>query len=432
MTTAGTAQCQQRPDRQGAFEKLGLLSILVICFLLSPWLEANLSSRIGLAETLRRDALKGFEEARAAEALRQFDRAIEGYREVVERWPHSPKAPEAQLRLAHILACTDKPEQALLEYQQVRTLFSNTPEAAAAFQQMSTYYRWQRARIGKVPAASADAALFTAKPLAASLPETLEDPRSAFVNSSGQLIILDRHRKHVLRLSPSGELVESVPFNSPQAMARPEYGGRGEIFVADGDLIRELGKGQSFNLANPQKRSEGSLKNITALGLSATGVLWATAQDLSGVLKYSLEGRTSETIPLALAPKNVRTIDFDFYGNVYFLDSKQNRILVVSPSGEARATISPESGGIRLSSITDFCIDPFNQLFLLDAEERVIAVFAVRSDVEQKIQFIPLTRIAWGQLNPSPEFRSVRTMAVDIAGEVFLVPHKSSRILEIF
>ena len=432
MSTAGTAQRQQRPARPRVFVKLGLLSSFMLCFLLGPWLEANLSSRTGLAETPRRDAVTAFEEARAAEALRQIDRAIEGYREVVGRWPHSPKAPAAQLRLAHILACTDKPEQALLEYQQVRTLFSNSPEAAAAFQQMSTYYRWQRARIGKVPAASADAVPFTAKPLPISLPEVFEDPRSAFVNSSGQLIIFDRHRKHVLRLSPSGELVENVPLNSPQAMARSAFGGGGEIFVADGDLIRELGKGQSFNLANPQKRSEGALKNVTALGLSATGVLWATAQDLSGALKYSLQGRTSETIALALAPRNVRTIDFDFYGNVYFLDSKQDRILVVSPSGEARAALSPESVGIHLSSITDFCIDPFNQLFMLDGEGRVIAVFAIRSDVDQKIQLIPLARIAWGQLNPSPEFRSVRTIAVDMAGEVFLVPHKSSRILEIY
>ena len=319
-----------------------------------------------------------------------------------------------------------------MEYQQVRALFASSPEAAVALQQMSTYYRWERTRIGTLPSGAPDPAPFLAKPLTTGLPEVFEDPRSALVNSSGQLVVFDKHRKRVFRFSLNGDLIETIPFNSPQAMARTGIGITGETVVADGELIRELGKPQSFNLPNPQKKSEGSLKNITALGLSASGDLWATASDLSGALRYSLERRTGETTATSLVPKNVRAIEFDFYGNVYLLDSKQSRILVISPSGETRGLISPDSGNLRLSTITDFYIDPFNQLFLLDGEDRAIAVFAIRAGADQKIEFVPLTRVAWGQLNPSPEFRSVRTFAVSGTGEMFLVAHKSARILKIF
>lgn len=357
---------------------------------------------------------------------------MDGYRELVKRWPNNPKAPEAQLHLAHLIACTGRPEQALLEYQQVRTLFGSSPEAAVALQQMSTYYRWERTRIGALPSAAPDPAPFLAKSLATGLPEVFEDPRSALVNSSGQLVVFDKHRKRVYRFSLNGDLIESIPFNAPQAMARAGIGVTGETFVADGELIRELGKPQSFNLPNPQRKSEGSLKNITALGLSASGELWATASDLPGVLRYSLERKTGETTATSLVAKNVRAIEFDFYGNVYLLDSKQSRILVISPTGETRGLVAPDSGGLRVSTITDFYIDPFNQLFLLDGEDRAITVFAIRAGADQKIELVPLTRIAWGDLNPGPEFRSVRTFAVSATGEMFLVAHKSARILKIF
>ena len=388
--------------------------------------------RLGIAEALGSDAVKVFEEARIAEEARQFNRAIESYRELVKRWPNSPKAPEAQLHLAHITACTGSPEQALLEYQQVRTLFGSSPEATMALQQMTTYYRWERTRIGALPSGAPDPVPFLAKSLATGLPEGFEDPRSALVNSSGHLVVFDKHRKRVFRFRPDGDLIESIPFNSPQAMARAGIGVTGETFVADGELIRELGKPDSFNLPNPQKKSEGSLKNITALGLSASGELWATASDLPGALRYSLERKTGEITTISLIPKNVRAIEFDFYGNVYLLDSKQSRILVISPSGETRGLISPDSGNPRLSTITDFYIDPFNQLFLLDGEDRAIAVFAIRAGPDQKIELLPLLQVAWGQLNPGPEFRSVRTFAVAATGEIFLVAHNSARILKLY
>jgi hypothetical protein len=405
---------------------------LALCFVLVMGLGGIVLPPDGFAEAPRADVAKVYDEAQAAEQARQFNRAIEGYREVVKRWPGSPKAPQAQLHVAHILACTGRPEQALLEYQQVRTLFASSPEAAAALEQMSTYYRWERTRIGVTPAGAPDPAPFVAKSLGTNLPDVFEDPRSAFVNSSGQLMVFDKHRKRVFRFSLNGDLIEAISFSSPQVMARTEIGTASETFVADGESIRTLGKPESFGLPNPQKRSESGLKNITALGLSASGDLWTTSSDLPGALKYSVERKTGETTAVALVPKNVRAIEFDFYGNVYFLDTKQSRIVAISPSGETRATISPDSGNVRLSAITDFYIDPFNQLFLLDAEDRVIAVFAIRADWDQKIELLPLTRVAWGQLSPGPEFRSVRTFAVAGTGEMFLVAHKSGRILKVF
>lgn len=390
------------------------------------------------AQTPRPGAAQKFEAARAAEAVKNFDEAIEDYREVVYRWPASAEAPDAQLRLALIVARTGKTAHALLEFQQVRTLFPESAAAATALQHMSTLYRWHRSQLGTVPTAPPHPDPFLSKVENTGLSESFEDPQSAFFDARNDLLVFDKHRKRVIRVGSSGEVLENTPFASPHAMARPGIGADGVSYLVDGELLRILGKTETLTLPNPQKKSEGSLKNITALGLSASHDLWATSSDLTGVLRFPVQRGASasknapEVVGVSLIPKNIRAIEFDYYGNVYFFDSKQGRILVTRPNGEIRTMLAADAASFRMTTITDFYIDLFNQLYLLDAEERVVAVFSIRDGGSQGLQFLPVTRVLWGQMNPSPEFRTVRTFAVANNGELVLIPRKSTRILKIY
>lgn len=378
------------------------------------------------------EATQGFEAARTAEADRQFDHAIEKYREVVHRWPRSPEAPEAQLRLALLTARIGGVDHALLELQQVRNLFPDSPAAAKALEFLSTLYRWHRSQWNTSTTDVANSVPYQAKVLETGLTESFEDPQSAFFDRHNELVVFDKHRKRVLRFNASGEIRESIPFASPHAMARPGIEFNDESCVADGEVIRFLGKTESLTIPNPQKRTERNLKNITAIGLETSHSLWATSTDLTGVLHFTLPKAVAEAVGVSVVPKNIRSIEFDFYGNVYFFDSKQARILVVNPHGETRTMIAPNVGSFHISTITDFYIDFYNQLHLLDAEERTIAVYSIREADGKDLHFQPLTRVAWGTLIAGPEFRSIRSFTVHESGEIYLIPRKSSKILRIY
>jgi len=339
-------------------------------------------------------------QAQADAALRahEYVRAEALARQIIEADPYSPLPANAYMILG--LSASFRGEaQACARYFQnaltitaLPTIYGNTQNY------LYTAYRFAR------PSISQAGDFFDEVSAVRLVTSTgLKDPQSLIPAERGFFLV---DKEQTLTVAADGKVLESKTSRRIEDAASP---GAGKTYLLAEDGV-DLGGGSFVPFSLSVQGKPKAVKKLRSLAVDIRGDIYLLDQDF-GLLRGSLTGAGSLALT-SLAPVKGRLIRIDSRGNLYVLAADGKSILVYSREGRQVNSVLPTPTAGKEANIEYFALDLLNHLYILDAYSIQIFAMIDRTAGLDKVRIGAVT------LDPRPQFKNLKVIGVNAAGEM--------------
>jgi tetratricopeptide (TPR) repeat protein len=381
-----------------------LTAVLQRLEILQPYYDAAVRGNSeSVAGTLNNPALAGslpgyLAMADAALRAREYARAEAYSRQAIEADPYSPLLANAYMNLGLSATFRGETQAAARHFQRalavtpLATIYGDTRNF------LFTAYRFARsapAPIGEIFDDMSAVRLGGAT--------VLKDPQSLVAAERGYYVV---DREQLISVAPDGKVLETKPARKlVDASSTP--GGKLYLLAEDG---LDLGTGTFIPLSLTIEGKPKALKKMRSLAVAARGDIYIVDQDY-GLLRGTLTGAGTPAFSV-LAPTKARLLRVDSRGNLYQLAADGKSVLACTRDGKQITSIVPAPVAGKEPEIECFALDSLNHLYILDANS--IQVFAMID----RTAGLDRVRIASFILDSRPQFKNLRVLAVNAAGEM--------------
>jgi TolA-binding protein len=331
----------------------------------------------------------------------RYDDAVALNRRVALEYPQSPAAPRAQFEAGHVLALQGKPRLAMEGFQQVRNRFPESPWADAALERITALYRLH----------GTARPVFTLDP-GFSVPggNVLKDVRALLVAPDRRLWIASKKTKSAVGFEPSGKMGESLTGRDPRTLSLAP---NGDVVFAARTAVR-VGTRDIRSFSFPPEKPDDEpkpLEEILAAAVLPGGSVLVSDEKNDTVFRFGAAGQLQGRFFTGGDRKwKVTRIVVDGERGIYLLDREEKMVAICDEGGRTLRTIGPS--GLRDPS--DIAVDAFRNVYVADADEGVL-VFNPQGE--------PFFKVT------GPEMKKPTAITLDATGAVLVYDDGSDRIL---
>jgi TolA-binding protein len=331
----------------------------------------------------------------------RYDSAVDAARRAVLDHPESELAPEAQFELALSLAMAGDREDAIEEFQRVRTLFPASPAAARSLNAITALFRLYanpRPLFLKDPAFALTAG------------DVLKDVRSIAVTPEGVTWVASSKTKSAVSFDRDLKPGASLPAEDPQTLSiSPE----GDVVFA-GKLAVRIGSAGVAAFSVPSDKP-GVMEPIDRIGAATIMVSGDTlVSDLKRKRVLRFKGDTFSSVFPDRSEREVIKLLTTSRGEAVMLRKDDKSLEIVDDSGRVVLKVGPRGPGFEWRKPVDVAIDAFSNLYVAD-EDQGIFVLSPRGEL--------MTTIGASDLKKS------RAVAVDLAGAVLVYDDRTESLV---
>jgi len=336
-------------------------------------------------------------------ALGEHGDALEKLQRLLLQYPESGVRDLAQFEIGSNFMFMDNILQAMVEYQQVRNLYPDSPMAAAALDRLTLLYRLYF---------SSDAGL---KPFSidrgfALTGAMLRDPTYLLASGSESVYVADRGLNRILKVDIKSGGFEVIGSSRPDAIALTPAGQL--VTLANRQLWAE---GRRLDLLAPGTEPPELLNAIEAFSIGPQGQYYVWDKRRGQILSYRADLGLERAFPSGVY-KGLRDIAVDRFGDFFVLDSRGKRVIKYSPSGKRLKAIGPRIASVELRDPSFISVDDANNLYILDRRQRSIYIINPAGELILSFQYGDLIRDARG-------------LAVDSSGAVYVADRRQKTLL---
>jgi outer membrane protein assembly factor BamD (BamD/ComL family) len=322
----------------------------------------------------------------AGETLRlgkRFGEALERYRQVTLDYPTSPWSPDALLGAGRCLTATGQPLQALQQLQRVRSRFAGTWQDTTALLWNTILFRLYVRAPSNAPFSFGDRsvlvatrnALITFDPAGAlKQSTTVNQLRSMFLDASARPVMTFKSAFQVSAGTP-----RSVTVPRPDGSARELDGIPSGVETSLGELLLVDRDGRAIVRFSPEGKHLGPFATLAGehLAINALDDVAALSREDKSVVIFDRAGTVVTKIPAKAATYEMRNpvgLTFDALGHLYVLDRGRAAVHVFSPQAKwlTSFTVDPSAPG-AFREPTALAVDPAGRLYIYDERvERVL------------------------------------------------------------
>jgi tripartite motif-containing protein 71 len=272
-------------------------------------------------------------------------------------------------------------------------------------------------------------------------PGPLTGPRGLAIDPTGRLFVSDTVDSRVELFSPGSDAFAGTVaapggyasgFNRPAGIAVDP---RGSIFISDpagARIVRFWGDGTFLSeLGGPADIGGAGLSEAGSVAVAAgSSDLYVADTNHNRILVYTPQGKllarfgagggngSSGSGPGAF--DHPAAVALDGAGDAYVADTANDRIVKLSPSGEAITQWgSRGTGDGRFHSPTGVAVDAAGNVYVIDSENNRVEVFDSSGRYLEK----------WGERGIGPgEFSQPTAVAVDCDGDVYVADTNNNRV----
>jgi len=316
--------------------------------------------------------------------LRNYAKAEEELRALVQKYPSSELAPPAAYKLGMACLLQGKTDDALASFQSVRDKYPAGLFRQDALSAVELIMRAKEKRPLSVEYT------YGAKGEA---PGMLYKPTDAALDGQGGLYVSDSGNGRVQRFkAAAGSLTPDMPSLALPAMdkalqpVRPAgvaVGPRGRVYLTDSSLhrVQVYQPDGDLVLTIGRKGAEpGSLSAPSGIAVDEGGDIYIADTGNKRVDRFDPEGRfvrsagssgTSEDNFL----KSPSGVAFDVEGNLLVTDSSTNQIYKYDQSGKLLAVAGSKSGAYSFGEPAGIGVDVVGNVYVVDRDKASVAVF---------------------------------------------------------
>lgn len=335
-----------------------------------------------------------FAASRVLTALQEYDPALEKLQLILMEHSESSLRKEAQYLVGEAYMFKDNIQQAMVEFQQVRNDYPDSPIAEKALDRLTMLYRLHFSSQAGITPFRRDTE-FSLK-----AGTSLDDPMYLDFHR-GSFYLADRGSNKVSKFDSQGKLLESMSANRPTAVK----------VISESDVTiladRQLKGTTTLSLTGDQAEP---LTAIEAFSRGAFGryYVWDKKPKLIHSFKADL---SLEKIYRGREFRDVRDMETDRFGNLYVLDGKEKQVEVFDPNGSRLRVSGSRIAGDELRDPRYIEVDEANNLYILDRKIRKVLVLDPSGQ--------PLTSLSYSDSVQDP-----RGLAVDSSGGIVIVDRK--------
>jgi len=300
---------------------------------------------------------------KALERGMRWQEAVDAYSRVTAEYPSSPWSGSAQLAYGTCMVRLGDPMRGMVDLQQVRNRFPQSPEAGDALGLLTLLYR-----LYAIPKLGGAVEFKLDPTFTLNLTQKLKDVQGVAVTPTS-LYVLDGGRKQLLNFDWSGKLVGSTAAVDPRGVT---VDARGTIVVANEKGVLLGTTPQGFTV--PDEKGPKPLEAIRAVVRDRLGDLYLYDADQKRVLRFDRGGKLLGPFPNA-TPREVVKLELDANGDLFILDKKDRTIGIYRPDGQALGSITLRGQGYDFKKPVDMALDPAGFLYVLDQESAQVAVY---------------------------------------------------------
>lgn len=331
----------------------------------------------------------------------RYDSAVDAARRAVLDYPTSDLAPEAQFELAQSLAMAGDRENAIEEFQRVRSLYPASPAAGRALNATTALFRLyanERPLFLKDPGFSLLAG------------DVLKDVRSIAITPEGVTWIASNKTKSAVSFDQALKVGPSVAAEDPQTLS---ISPQGDVVFA-GKLAVRIGASGVAAFSVPSEKP-GVMEPIDRIGAATVMVSGDTLiSDLKRKRVLRFKGDTFASVFPDRSEREVIKLLTTPRGEAVMLRKDDKSVEIVDDSGRLVLKIGPRGPGFEWKKPVDVTIDAFSNLYVAD-EDQGIFVFSPRGEL----------MAAFG----ATDVKKSRAIAIDLTGAALVYDDRTETIV---
>jgi TolA-binding protein len=347
----------------------------------------------------------------AGEALRagrQYDQALDRFREVTDKYPTSEWSAKALLRSALCLLRNPRPGAgaipATLALQRVRNQFPGSPEAATALKWNTILYRlYIRPPAGQPPYAFSGRYVGSAA--------KFKDVVSVALDRNDNLFL--GYKTGVTVFDSKGEQVRSLLANDPSALALDVHGV--PVLFRQNTLLAEgASRPISLSITQPDGKIR-TIDDIPAAAMVSRGDWLIADAKANAVQLFSAAGNYRHQFAAFAADR----LSLDESDTVLALNRNEKSLVVVDRENKQIARVSARGQGYQLEEPVDAALDALGHLYVLDRSLAEVFVFTPEGRFA--------TSFTIPEKNPGA-FRKASAFGLDSAGRLYIFDERVQRV----
>ncbi len=340
----------------------------------------------------------------AMRTVRQYDRALERYRDVADRYPASRWAARSLLGAAVCLVQTGKPIPATAALQRVRARFPASPEAATALGWNSILYRLYVRPPAQPPY------VFSGRSIG-SATARFKDVVGVRLDRNENVLLAQK--TSLLIYDAKGGLVRSIAADSPSALA---LDARGAPVVVRGNVMTFEAPPRTMSLA--VQDSEGKtrpVEEIAAAVVTSRGEWLVADGKAKAIWVFSSAGKQLRRFGAQAADR----LALDEADTVAMLNRDDKTVSLVDRDGKPAGRVPARGQGYELDDPVDLALDAIGHVYVLDRGAGSILVFTRQGRL---VASFSIPEGAPGA------FRRPAAFGLDSAGRLYVSDDKVQRV----
>ncbi len=293
--------------------------------------------------------------------VRQYDKALDRYREVTDRYPTSTWAARALLGAAVCLLRTGKPVEATTALQRLRNRFPGSPEAETALKWNTILYRLYVRPPSQPPYA------FSGR-YVGSATARFRDVVGVRVDRNENVLLA--HKTSVAIFDPKGTLLRSIATDSPSALTFDTNGT--PVVIRQNFMTFD---GQSKTMSIGVWESEGktrAIEEIPAAVMTRRGEWLIADKKAKAIWLFSAAGKPVRQF-VAMAADRLVLDDDD---TLAVLNRDDKTVSLIDREGKPAGRVPARGQGYQIDDPVDIAFDPLGHLYVLDRGTSTLLVFA--------------------------------------------------------
>jgi TolA-binding protein/streptogramin lyase len=292
-----------------------------------------------------------------------FDAALEDFSTLLEQVPAYDDAPRARLAFGYCQYRAGDFPRAMEEYQKVRNLYPDKPEAQVALERLTLLHR-----LRLLPAAGRGVFYAADSAYVGKLQGLgLKSVASLSAAPDGTLLVADGKQGIMLKVDPRGRPSGATPFPGAQAVALDRRGG--SLVAGGGNVL--LG-GKQYPLARPESGSSRPVRDTPGVALDRDGRIYFLDGKAKEVLMYG-RGVDFRSSLLRLSAGDPVEIQVGFDSQIYVLDIREKSISVLQ-DGKAMPALRLGDPPASIVQPVSFAVDDLGDLYICDASAGRVVV----------------------------------------------------------
>ncbi len=292
--------------------------------------------------------------------VRQYDKALDRFRDISQRYPTSTWSARALLGSARCLVNTGRPIPATTALQRVRNQFQGTKEAATALKWNTVLYRLY------VRPPAQPAFTFSGR-FVGSATAKFKDVVGVALDRNDNVMLA--HKSALLIFDPTGNLTKSYPADDPSMLALDL---RGAPILARQNVLVTPGtpKTVAISITQPDGRVK-TIDDIRAAAVLTRGDLLIGDRKANVVQLFSAAGKHLGQFASFAADRLVLGDD----DTVAMLSREDKAVAIVDRDGKPLGRITARGQGYQFDDPVDIGFDALGHLYVLDRGLSTVFVF---------------------------------------------------------